>query len=275
MMVKNSIKIAAGVMAILSVTGCGRYEEFDMLDEYMKRPPETIITDTAEVFGCHAERISERAGGREITELYLKAFDEGEKEGYVPVLVCLDDMLEDMIKYNFGEKTREEYVSEILSAEREDGKTLFGRYYSELEKYFGEELEIDGSYADAALAMDRGRKKYLSSGEQLGGDLYLVRVPAEKPYEIFAWLPFCGGCTCVNEMIAMCEYWYNEYGAVPAEITHDTLTFYLSEPVSDKETVLKAAKEQCAFASDIIGMGGVRSYVQMTMNSNTWMFWWD
>lgn len=259
-----------------SITGCA-YEEFDMLSEYLSTHTQALIADTATVFGCEAYLPVERAGNEEITSLYLELYAEGKEKGYVPVLVYVDDVLERTINYNFEEKGREEYIAEILASEREDGKALFDRYYSELEKHYGGELETNG-FIDPLLSLyGSGSGSLVPSGSLFDGKLYIVKVPAENPYEIFAWLPFCGWneCPAVGDMISMCEYWYNEYGAVPAAVTYDTLTFYLAEPVTDRETAVKAAKEQCAFSSEVLGMGGIDAYVAMTLNSNVWTFWWD
>lgn len=264
---------------MLVLTGCeGSYGEFDLLSEYLNSHPEMMIEDTVTVFGCEACIPVERAGEQEITSLYLQLFDEGKEKGFVPVIVYVDEVLEETINYNIGEKGRETYIAETLSAERADGKELFDKYYSEIEEYFGEELKINGGLLESLASLyGSGAVSLVPAGYLYEGELYLVKVPTENPYEIFAWLPFCGWNSCpgVGEMISMCEYWYNEYGAVPAAITYDTLTFYLSEPVTDKETAIKAAKEQCAFSSEVLGMGGIDSYVAMTLNSNVWTFWWD
>lgn len=268
----------AALAVTVGMAGCG-YEEFDMLSEYLSTHTEAMIADTATVFGCEAYLPVERAGDKEITSMYLNLFKEGEEEGYVPVMVLVDEVLEETISFNYGDKGREAYIAEVLSAERPDGKELFDKYYSELEQYYGDVLAANGGWGNPLLPFySSGGQMLIPSGTLYDGELYIVKVPAENPYEIFAWLPFCGWNECpeTKEMIAMCEYWYNEYGAVPAVITYDTLTFYLKEPVADEETAIKAAKEQCAFSSEILGYGGgLDAYIAMTLNKNIWSFWWD
>lgn len=279
---RGKTKIAAAVLAVavLGLTGCaGGYERFDLLSEYIKKHPETIVENTKEIFGLEADELSAEADSEAITDLYLKAFAEGKENGYIPVLVFLDDILEEKISAAFEESGREKFISEALSAERQDGKELFDKYYSALEEYYGEELSIDEARVGQEIALYPGGSRFLTAGGRYAdeGRRYLVKVPADKPYEIFAWLPFGGWNECpdTEEMISMCQYWYEEYGAVPASITYDTLTFYLDNPVTDKETAIKAAKEQCAFSSELLGMGGIDLYIAMTVNSNVWSFWWD
>lgn len=282
---RKSKRAAALILALLVLTGCGgRLDEsalgdFDLISEYMKTHAEAIITDTTKIFECDARAISGNANAEQITNLYLESFAAGKENGYVPVLVFLDDILEREINLFFEDKDRESYLQETLSSERTDGKELLDKRYSELEEYFGEELLISDAELDTMLSLygNSVGGKLLPSTDHYDGEMYLVKVPADNPFEIFAWLPFGGWNECpgTNEMISICEYWYKEYGAVPAAITRDTLTFYLSDPVSDKAAAVKAAKEQCAFSSEVLGMGGISSYVLMTLNSNVWTFWWD
>ncbi|MCM1054224.1 MAG: DUF4253 domain-containing protein [Bacteroides sp.] len=273
-------RTAAGVLlaaGLIMTTGC-QYKAFDLLDEYTSRHPEIMLGEETKVFECEACRIKDQASEEAVTSLYLDAVAEGKEKGYVPVLVFLEEVLERKINADFEEKGRESYIEEALNAERADGRELFDKYYSELEEYFGGELTVDMGKVDMLLFEyggfgDRG----LPSADWYGGELYLVKVPTSRPFEIFAWLPFCGWNECppTDEMISMCEYWYEEYGAMPAMITYDMLYFYLDEPITDRETAVKAAKEQCAFSSESLWIAGIEDYVLMTLDSNVWVFWWD
>lgn len=291
----TKIKTIASIILILFIlTGCNSdfpqaLGAFDTSSEY-KDITEPMNTsqydneennmDTVKKFGCDADLIRKDVGGEQVTKLYLESLAEGKEKGYFPVLVFLDDILEEKINLTLEGKNREKYIEETLSTERTGGKELFNKRYSDLEQYFGDALmAIDDVELDAMLSLysNKDTGKFLPSGNTYEGELYLLKVPTNNPFEIFAWLPFGGWNECpdTSDMISMCEYWYNEYGAIPAVISHDTLTFYLSNPVTDKETAVKAAKEQCGFSSEVLGMGGIRSYVMMTLNSNIWTFWWD
>lgn len=48
--------------------------------------------------------------------------------------------------------------------------------------------------------------------------LYLAEIPTVNPWEVFAWLPFGGWNDCPDseDMMAVFQYWYEKYGAVPA-----------------------------------------------------------
>lgn len=284
MMKKKKGKAAVLVLALIVLTGCGSfveysYGEFDLMSEYMNRHAESIITDTTTIFGCEADVLNKNANAEQITRLYLEALAEGKEKGYVPVVVFLDNILEETVKNTFENANgMEAYINSVLSNDHTNGKELLDKKYSDLEKIYEDGLIIDNDELDAMLSRSgNSNRNFLPSGDSLRGEVYLLHIPADNASEVFAWLPFGGwnNCPGTNDMIAACRYWYDEYGAVPAAVSHDTLTFYLNEPVTDRQTAVKAAKEQLAFCDEILGIGGMNSYVMMTLNSNVWSFWWD
>jgi len=110
-------------------------------------------------------------------------------------------------------------------------------------------------------------------------DVVIVKLPTEKSYEAFAWLPMGGfnDCPLPAEMTAMAKYWHEKHGAELATITYDTAEFYLNQPVSDKEALVELAIEQYLFDVDIVvqGVGDVESLVETLYQNKQWYFWWD
>ena len=106
----------------------------------------------------------------------------------------------------------------------------------------------------------------------------LAEIPVQNPWEIFAYLPFGGWNECPDtpDLMAAAKYWYEEYGAVPAVMTHDVLEFSVPKPVS-WEQAKKLAVEQYTFAPDIVDQGCERVSVlaNILMDSTVWFFWWD
>lgn len=233
------------------------------------------------VFECDAQKLDAGMTGTEVTQIYQEAYNDGKENGYTPVIVFLDDTLEDHINFVFedgGGSTA--YTNSILKSNHSNGKELFEERYAEFEGSYGSEfLAVDDENLDILISMNSGDSKsdFFPAINAHEGEAYLVKVPTERPYEIFAWIPFGGWNECPDSetMIAMCKYWYDEYGAVPTMITRDTLSFYLNKPISDEDTAINIAKEQCVFCCDILGMGGIEAYVAMTLNGNVWSFWWD
>ena len=110
--------------------------------------------------------------------------------------------------------------------------------------------------------------------------LILAKIPVKNPWEIFAYLPFGGWNECPNtpELMAVAKYWFEQYGAVPAVMTHDELEFLLPVPVSEKEAV-DVAVELYGFCPDVIYQGPeeatVGALADVLRQSTVWYFWWD
>ena len=242
---------------------------------------ERRVEDMETIFNCNAQPITKQMNSAEITQLYKRSLADGKQAGYTPVIVFVNDTLEESIGFNIEKAgSLEAYAKSVLSKDHSHGKDWLDNKYSKLDNDFGGDLlSIDEEYLDVLLSKPKksDASSFIPSASAFEGEAYLIQVPTTDPYEIFAYLPFCGwnDCPSVDDMISICKYWYDTYGAIPTTITYDTLTFYLDKPISDKDTAIKTAKEQCAFCSEVIGMGGLESYIEMTYNSSSWTFWWD
>ena len=106
----------------------------------------------------------------------------------------------------------------------------------------------------------------------------LAEIPAQNPWEVFAWLPFGGwnSCPANEEHMAVSKYWFESYGAVPALMTHDVLEYVLPAPVSREKSV-ELALEQYAYCADIVDQGveTVGRLADGLAQSTVWFFWWD
>ena len=78
--------------------------------------------------------------------------------------------------------------------------------------------------------------------------------------------------------MAAAKYWFEQYGAVPAVMTHDELEFDLPAPISG-EKAMEAATEQYGFCPDVIDQGAedatVGALADVLRQSFVWYFWWD
>ena len=110
--------------------------------------------------------------------------------------------------------------------------------------------------------------------------LILAKIPVKNPWEIFAYLPFGGWNECpdTQSLMAVAKYWFEQYGAVPAAMTHDELEFLLPAPVS-QEKAMDVAVEQYGFCPDVIDQGPedatVGALADVLRQSTVWYFWWD
>lgn len=210
--------------------------------------------------GCPCTEIPGDTSRKKIMELYQAARVRGEKESFLPVLISDSDWEEaDDIR---REKSPEEYLEELRAA-MPDGKT----FLAQQGKYFRR----------ATLGPMKGGE--VNDGfTAIGGNLVLAEIPAEHPWEIFAWMPFGGwnDCPSDEELMAAAKYWFEQYGAVPAVLTRDGLEFDLPAPVP-KERAMELAMEQYTFCSDIVDQGceSIGALADTLWQSSKWFFWWD
>ena len=121
---------------------------------------------------------------------------------------------------------------------------------------------------------------YWDSDSHMTHPLILARIPVKKPWEIFAYLPFGNWNECPNtpELMAVAKYWFEQYGAIPAAMSHDELEFELPVPVP-KERAVELAVEQYGFCPDIVDQEQddptVGNLADVLRQSTVWYFWWD
>lgn len=222
---------------------------------------------------------SSRISPQELMEQYEQAVEDGKKKGYVPVLVPEDEILDEY----FGILYDDEYtVEKTLSLVGDNGREILTERLKgyvededagsfDMEEFVG---EISGGGEIDILT------GVLDFGSESVKETILFEVPTKNPWEAVVDLPFGGwnDCPLPEEMAAMCKYWYEKYGAVPAVITHDTLEMVLPKPVPEEEAV-ETAKEHYAFCNDRVDQctqtGTLGEVADCIRQSKIWFFWWD
>lgn len=224
---------------------------------------------------------SDQMSLEEMMEQYEKAVEKGKEEGYVPVLVPEDDILDEY--FDILRDENEYTVEGVISRVGDDGAQILARRF---EEYTEPEEDDPGNYLDEILGeMENGEKlELLISMSDFGNEgvkeTILFEVPTKNPWEVVAYVPFGGWNECpeVEDMTAVCKYWYEKYGAVPAAITHDTLEFVLPKPVPEEEA-MEVAKEHFAFSCDRVYQCTATSVIgevaDSIRQSRIWYFWWD
>ena len=230
-----------------------------------------------------------------IMAAYGYAKRDSAQEGFVPVLIKADDetLLECLVMnadpkndadiYEFDLKTVTEYRKKMLSTSVKDGKAvleeLTGQRKEEAEDDdmdWDEEIlgEMEGGYENNRISC------YWDSDTDMTHPLILAKIPVKNPWEIFAYLPFgnWNDCPGTEELMAVTKYWFEQYGAVPAAMSHDELEFLLPAPVP-KEKAMDAAVELYGFCPDVIDQGPedatVGALADVLRQSTVWYFWWD
>ena len=258
--------------------------------------PSELAKAMMEYLNCECTYFPSMADDDPIMSAYSYAKRDGVKEGFVPVLLRADDetLWECLIlnsdpdsdgedDYAFDPDKVAEYRKKMLSAPNKDGRAvleeLIGQRKAEAEDDdmdWDEEIlgEMEGGYDNRRFS------SYWNSDNNMTYPLILAKIPVKNPWEIFAYLPFGGWNECpdTQSLMAVAKYWFEQYGTVPAVMTHDELEFLLPTPVS-QEKAMDAAVEQYGFCPDVIDQGPeeatVGALADVLQQSTVWYFWWD
>ena len=230
--------------------------------------PSEVAQAIMEYLDCECTYFPSMKDDDPIMAAYNYAKRDSAQEGFVPVLIKADDetLLECLVMnadpeneadiYEFDLKTVTEYRKKILSAPVKDGKAvleeLTGQRKEEAEDddmNWDEEIlgEMEGGYDNDRFSC------YWNSDNDMTYPLILAKIPVKNPWEIFAYLPFgnWNDCPDTPELMAAAKYWFEQYGAVPAAMSHDELEFLLPAPIP-KEKAMEVALEQYGFCPDIV-----------------------
>ena len=257
--------------------------------------PSELAEALMEYLDCECTYFPSMKDDDPIMSAYSYAKRESVKEGFVPVLIKADDetLLECLVMnadpkndadcYEFDLKTVEEYRKKMLSTSVKDGKAvleeLTGQRKEEAEDDdmdWEEEIlgEMEGGYENNRFSC------YWDSDTDMTYPLILAKIPVKNPWEIFTYLPFGNWNECPDtlELMAVAKYWFEQYGAVPAAMSHDELEFLLPAPVS-QEQAMEVATEQYGFCPDIVDQEQddptVGNLADVLWQSTVWYFWWD
>ena len=257
--------------------------------------PSEVAQAIMEYLDCECTYFPSMKDDDPIMAAYNYAKRDSAQEGFVPVLIKADDetLLECLVMnadpkneadiYEFDLKTVTEYRKKILSAPVKDGKAvleeLTGQRKEEAEDDdmdWDEEIlgEMEGGYENNRFSC------YWDSDTDMTHPLILAKIPVKNPWEIFAYLPFgnWNDCPDTPDLMAAAKYWFEQYGAVPAAMSHDELEFLLPAPVH-KEKAMDAAVELYGFCPDVIDQGPeeatVGALADVLRQSTVWYLWWD
>ncbi|MBM6911590.1 immunity protein Imm33 domain-containing protein [Oscillibacter valericigenes] len=254
--------------------------------------PSELAEALMEYLDCECTYFPAMKDDDPIMSAYSYAKRDAAHEGFVPVLIKADDetLWECLIlnsdpdsdggdDYTFDPDKVAEYRKKMLSAPVKDGKTVLGQLIGQRKEEaedddldWDEEIigEIDGGVKNDRFA------SYWDSDTDMTQPLILAKIPVKNPWDIFAYLPFGNWNECPDtpELMAVAKYWFEQYGAVPAAMSHDELEFLLPAPIS-KEKALDVAVEQYGFCPDLDQNASIGTLADTTQQSTVWYFWWD
>ena len=278
--IQNYILCILGIFLTSIIKYNDEFKEMDRNESYLKNISETA-KNIAKGFGYPHKIFRAGTPYEYIVEEYNKACERGKEKGFLPIIVPVDETLEDVLEIM---KEEGETIEDYLNYKGKSGKKILDERFKEyISDYDGNDErdmnEFIGVYEEEPEVIG-GLGSLFDYSTRETKETIIFEIPTTKPWEVVAYIPFGGWneCPCPGEMMAICKYWYEEYGAIPVSITHDELEMKLPEPISAEKS-LEVAKEHYAFTPDRVEQctqTGTLSELKASIEvSKIWYFWWD
>ena len=232
-----------------------------------------ITKDIIEILNYESE-LFENSIQEIIEKRYTELYKDGIKNGYYPLILVPSDVLYDALTINLDETKAEDYIN--FSKEIDIRKFFNSKrnQYEFDEKYLAEVGEFSDEDSNDYLA------GYLDVDTSFPyEEVLILKIPTRNPWEILGHIPMGGynDCPTPEYQIAAAKYWYEQYKAVPAVISSNTIEFIIENPPQDLKSAEKLAYEHYLFCNDIIDQGieTIRKLASILKNSMIWCFWWE
>lgn len=251
-----------------------------------QRTIEEQVEQLKEYLGCSCTYYPPSDDANPLISDFYQARARGKKEGFVPIMVAVDELLLECFAFSSKDKSPAQARQELLSAPLQSGKALLQEWLRGAKEGWA---EVDPEFYknwDARVigevAGGEGINSFLSLCDNTGSQvlpIVLAEIPVKAPWEIFAWLPFGGWneCPASEEHMAVAKYWFEKFGAVPALMTPDVLEYTIPFGTSVPSwQALDLALEQYAYCNDIVDQGveTIGRLADGLMKSHNWYFWW-
>ena len=265
-------------------------EKFSQPEDVSDEPSE-VAEALMEYLDCECTYFPSMADDDPIMSAYSYAKREGIKKGFVPVLIRADDetLLECLVMnsependdcYEFDLKAVEEYRKKLLAAPVKEAEAVLKEMVGR-RKVDAADDDMDWE-EDVLGAMEGGFENsrfssYWNDDTEMTYPVILAKIPVKNPWEIFAYLPFgnWNDCPDTPELMAVTKYWFEQYGAVPAVMSHDELELLLPAPVG-KEKAMDLAVEMYGLCPDMDqNFDEIGALADSLWQSKVWYFWWD
>lgn len=251
-------------------------------DSFRKKQPEltSVLARMTKALGYPFQVVDPTLSPEEIVKLYARELTRGRREGYTPLLLPEDEILAGHLDAlsaagfdrqagvqsigDDGEKRLQQRLSALDSQPRPAPVTEAGA---------GEAPASDGADSGVFLGI-------MDFIEYEVKPLVLIKLPTLEPWKSVVYVPFggWGNCPEPEEMGAVCRYWYEKHGAVPAVITHDSLEFFLPHPVPEDKAA-DTAREHFALCPERVyqctDSGTLAELTRSLTGSRLWYFWWE
>ena len=245
---------------------------------------------------------------------YLESRQRSKEEHFIPIIVNISDNLLDAVIMNtvvdsdddsesimdlgiredtnvedfFKNGTIDFETSEVIERYRKNmaskdfsaGKDLLDEMIENNREYFGGyELEKDELEVEDDPTADVDDLDFEDEMEK-HGEILIAEIPVKNPWEIFAYIPFGGWNDCPGneDIMSISKYWFEKYGAIPFEISHNTLEYIVEKPVDDEDKI-RFTEEFYAFCPDSVDKYmesfNIDKLAKKIYKNKLWNFQWN
>lgn len=262
------------------------------IQEIMKAELDKTVIPTIEQFlkGCIVVYLEHSQNEDELTEIWLNAYRDGQKEGFHPIIIEVDNVILDSLNAGIGIQCEDtdkfiQWRERVLMQKPADGKLCLKKRFDNIYQFITESDEYDSSEDVDLKKQDVWQSKMVGLDEQgiinyqfhtCGGKLLLVKIPVDVPWKVFAYLPMGGwnACPMPEDHLAIAKYWQEKYGAVPAYVSSSIIQYWVQQPPAGN--CMPVAEEHLAYCEDIVFQGDNLATLAATVaKANVWFFWWD
>ena len=222
------------------------------------------------------ECIKVESDEKKVMEVFEMMKKDGELKGYTPVIIIEDanGLMEENIR--FAKEDCGSYEDFVKVCLEEYKQVDVKNFFESKKKEYEEEGLLEKAHLDGDILYEQSNSVYLGEKNE---NVLIAKIPTDKPYEVFAYVPMGGFNDCPDNAIhiALAKYWSDMNNAYPICIGSDTIQFKLDEPIKEEGLLEKIALEQYLYCGDIVwqGVETVKNLANSLGNSKVWYFWWD
>jgi len=268
--------ISAVVVLIIQMKAViERLRENAAIKAYNKRDITKEASDALDSINYQYEVIRDVKSEYDVLERYKELLEIGKVQNFTPFI-----MGNHVVWVVFADENRtgENPEDIIKRAENIDGKEFLQQrvaYHDETGyPYDGDYFDDDSDEAERYTEAAPSLHMYDSDSNTvfLYSDIFIVKIPIEKPWEIPAIIQNAGWNEAPNaeEQVAVFKYWHEKYCAFPMAVGNDTWDIYVEKPVRTKEEALALKKEHFSFCYENVDYSA-----KALIDSTIWSFWWD
>lgn len=184
--------------------------------------------------GCRITELGAPVSAERAMALWQDARERGKREGLCPVLLDVDEFWFDSFDEQAHYTDRRKYLlwrDEVLHSDNlPDAQEIFSKRLEEMKDEYDSEEEWEEDVVGESDEYDDPSLDFASD------TVWLVEIPVEHPWQVFAYLPTRLGdddeCMHATEHMAIAKYWYEKHGAEILRLGSDQIDFYLPQPVT-------------------------------------------